>query len=108
VQGANDDATGQWQSGFFDRGSFMELLGGWARTVGKAISYSPACVMCINALHCMTCDVCHVTVVGRARLGGYPMGVIAVETRSIEDTVPADPAAPESKEQVCLRQNPVM
>ncbi|KAI0306019.1 acetyl-CoA carboxylase [Multifurca ochricompacta] len=38
-------------------------------------------------------------VVGRARLGGIPMGVIAVETRTIERVVPADPANPASFEQ---------
>jgi acetyl-CoA carboxylase/biotin carboxylase 1 len=37
--------------------------------------------------------------VGRARLGGIPMGVIAVETRTIERVVPADPANPASTEQ---------
>uniref|UniRef100_A0A667YYB0 acetyl-CoA carboxylase n=1 Tax=Myripristis murdjan TaxID=586833 RepID=A0A667YYB0_9TELE len=55
---------GAWQSGFFDHGSFMEVMGSWAQTV----------------------------VVGRARLGGIPLGVIAVETRTVELTVPADPA----------------
>uniref|UniRef100_A0A8C5AZK7 acetyl-CoA carboxylase n=1 Tax=Gadus morhua TaxID=8049 RepID=A0A8C5AZK7_GADMO len=55
---------GAWQSGFFDHGSFMEVLGSWALTV----------------------------VVGRARLGGIPLGVIAVETRAVDLTVPADPA----------------
>ena len=64
--------TGDWLSGFFDKGSFTELLGGWAKTV----------------------------VVGRARLGGFPMGVIAVETRTVEQVIPADPATPDSKEQV--------
>jgi len=29
---------------------------------------------------------------GRARLGGIPVGVIAVETRTVELTLPADPA----------------
>ena len=29
---------------------------------------------------------------GRARLGGIPLGVIAVETRTVELQVPADPA----------------
>ncbi|KAG5461597.1 MAG: acetyl-CoA carboxylase [Olpidium bornovanus] len=38
-------------------------------------------------------------VVGRARLGGIPMGVIATETRTVEVTVPADPANAESQEQ---------
>lgn len=66
----NDDGT--FDSGLFDRDSFVETLGGWAKTV----------------------------VVGRARLGGIPMGVIAVETRSVENITPADPANPDSIEQV--------
>ncbi|EGS20342.1 acetyl-CoA carboxylase-like protein [Thermochaetoides thermophila DSM 1495] len=61
-----------FQPGLFDKDSFVETLGGWARTV----------------------------VVGRARLGGIPMGVIAVETRTIENITPADPANPDSIEQV--------
>jgi acetyl-CoA carboxylase/biotin carboxylase 1 len=61
-----------FQPGLFDKDSFVETLGGWARTV----------------------------VVGRARLGGIPMGVIGVETRSIENITPADPANPDSIEQV--------
>ncbi|KAH7329548.1 acetyl-CoA carboxylase [Stachybotrys elegans] len=67
---ANDD--GSFESGLFDKDSFVETLGGWARTV----------------------------VVGRARLGGIPMGVIGVETRSVENITPADPANPDSIEQV--------
>jgi acetyl-CoA carboxylase / biotin carboxylase 1 len=59
-------------SGLFDRGSFEEALGGWAKTV----------------------------VIGRARLGGIPIGVIGVETRSVENVTPADPANPDSIEQV--------
>jgi len=59
-------------TGLFDKGSFEEALGGWARTV----------------------------VVGRARLGGIPIGVIGVETRSVENVSPADPANPDSIEQV--------
>jgi len=58
--------------GFFDAGSFIEYLEGWGQTV----------------------------VIGRARLGGIPMGVIAVETRSVERFIPADPANPESSEVV--------
>jgi len=61
-------------SGLFDKNSFEEALGGWARTV----------------------------VVGRARLGGIPVGVIGVETRSVENVSPADPANPDSIEQVTL------
>ncbi|XP_061459332.1 acetyl-CoA carboxylase 2 isoform X2 [Rhineura floridana] len=60
---------GTWQSGFFDHGSFTEIMQPWAQTV----------------------------VVGRARLGGIPVGVIAVETRTVELAVPADPANPESE-----------
>jgi acetyl-CoA carboxylase/biotin carboxylase 1 len=59
-------------SGLFDKDSFEEALGGWAKTV----------------------------VVGRARLGGIPMGVIAVENRSVENVTPADPANPDSIEQI--------
>ncbi|KAJ2141204.1 acetyl-coenzyme-A carboxylase [Coemansia sp. RSA 678] len=66
------DTESGWLSGFFDRGSFVETLGGWARTV----------------------------VTGRARLGGIPMGVIAVESRTVENIIPADPANPTSEEQV--------
>ncbi|SAM05410.1 hypothetical protein [Absidia glauca] len=65
---------GKWLSGFFDHGSFVETLSGWARTV----------------------------VVGRARLGGIPMGVVAVETRTVENIVPADPANADSQEQVFM------
>ena len=69
---AGKEDEGGFQSGLFDRGSFEEALGGWAKTV----------------------------VVGRARLGGIPIGVIAVETRSVENVTPADPANPDSTEQI--------
>lgn len=69
--GGKEDEGG-FQPGLFDKDSFIETLGGWARTV----------------------------VVGRARLGGIPMGVIAVETRTVENITPADPANPDSVEQV--------
>jgi acetyl-CoA carboxylase/biotin carboxylase 1 len=55
--------------GLFDRGSWMESLGDWAKTV----------------------------VAGRATLGGIPVGVIVVETRSVQKYDPADPADPESQ-----------
>ena len=70
IAGKQEDSG--FQSGLFDRGSFEETLGGWARTV----------------------------VTGRARLGGIPVGIIAVETRSIENVTPADPANPDSTEQI--------
>ncbi|XP_048411956.1 acetyl-CoA carboxylase 2 isoform X2 [Stegostoma tigrinum] len=63
---------GTWQSGFFDHESFSEIMKPWAQTV----------------------------VVGRARLGGIPVGVIAVETRTVELTNPADPADPESESKI--------
>ncbi|OLL26610.1 Acetyl-CoA carboxylase, partial [Neolecta irregularis DAH-3] len=76
---AGKEAHDSFQTGFFDKGSFRETLNGWARTV----------------------------VVGRARLGGIPMGVIAVETRSIENVIPADPANAESTEQLIMEAGQV-
>jgi acetyl-CoA carboxylase/biotin carboxylase 1 len=71
---AGKSENGKWLSGFFDQDSFVETLSGWARTV----------------------------VVGRARLGGIPMGVVSVETRTVENIVPADPANSDSTEQVFM------
>lgn len=62
--------SGGFESGLFDKDSFQETLSGWARGV----------------------------VVGRARLGGIPIGVIGVETRTVDNLVPADPANPDSTE----------
>ena len=67
-----EDEDGEWLSGFFDKGSFVESLSGWAKSV----------------------------VVGRARLGGIPMGVIATENRTAEATKPADPADVEASETI--------
>jgi len=39
-------------------------------------------------------------VTGRAKLGGIPCGVIAVETRAIELVLPADPANPDSESKI--------
>lgn len=77
IAGKDDDEG--YLSGLFDKGSFQETLSGWAKTV----------------------------VVGRARLGGIPIGVISVETRVIENIVPADPANPESTEQVLMEAGQV-
>merc|ERR1719395_323323 len=55
---------GAFRPGLFDEGTFGEYMAGWGKTV----------------------------VVGRARLGGMPVGCIAVETRTTERRVPADPA----------------
>jgi acetyl-CoA carboxylase / biotin carboxylase 1 len=59
-------------AGFFDKGTFKEYLSGWGKSV----------------------------VVGRGRLGGIPMGAIAVETRLVDKVIPADPADPNSREAV--------
>lgn len=61
---------GEFESGLFDKDSFQETLSGWAKGV----------------------------VVGRARLGGIPIGVIGVETRTVDNLFPADPANPASTE----------
>ncbi|RKP13306.1 carboxyl transferase domain-containing protein [Piptocephalis cylindrospora] len=61
----------KWLPGLLDKGTWRESLSGWAKTV----------------------------VVGRGRLGGEALGVIAVETRTVERRVPADPADPTSEEQ---------
>jgi len=53
-----------WLSGFCDQGSFHEYMSGWGKTV----------------------------VVGRGTVGGMPIGIVAVETRSVERHIPADPA----------------
>ena len=59
-----------FEHGLFDKNSFFETLSGWSQGV----------------------------VIGRARLGGIPLGVIAVETRTVETLIPADPANPQSTE----------
>jgi acetyl-CoA carboxylase/biotin carboxylase 1 len=61
-----------WRAGFFDKNSFVEMLGGWAKTV----------------------------IIGRGRLGGIPMGVIVTENRTAELTKPADPADLSSQEKL--------
>ncbi|EMG48936.1 ACC1 Acetyl-CoA carboxylase [Candida maltosa Xu316] len=69
IEGKQSD-DGEYESGLFDKDSFQETLSGWAKGV----------------------------VVGRARLGGIPIGVIGVETRMVENMIPADPANPSSTE----------
>lgn len=63
------DSSGNYFSGFFDKGSWLETLGGWAQNV----------------------------IVGRARLGGIPIAAVAVETRTMEMLIPPDPADYESE-----------
>lgn len=43
-----------------------------------------------------------ITVLNENRLGGIPLGVIAVETRTVELTVPADPANLDSESKVSI------
>ncbi|KAG8632982.1 acetyl-CoA carboxylase 1 [Manihot esculenta] len=66
------DSSGKWLGGIFDRNSFVETLEGWARTV----------------------------VTGRAKLGGIPIGIIAVETQTVMQVIPADPGQLDSHERV--------
>lgn len=44
-------------------------------------------------------------IAGRARLGGVPVGVIAVETRTVELKLPADPANLDSEAKVLLKKS---
>lgn len=71
--------NGTWEDGFFDRGSFQEIMSGWAKTV----------------------------VAGRARLGGVPVGVVATESRSVELTIPADPANLDSESKLLTQAGQV-
>jgi len=68
------------EPGFFDEGSFKEYLSGWGKSV----------------------------VIGRGRLGGIPMGAIAVETRLVEQVIPADPADPNSREAILPQAGQVL
>jgi acetyl-CoA carboxylase/biotin carboxylase 1 len=68
------------EPGFFDEGSFKEYLAGWGKSV----------------------------IVGRGRLGGIPMGAIAVETRLVEQVVPADPADVNSREAILPQAGQVL
>ncbi|EPS68705.1 hypothetical protein M569_06062, partial [Genlisea aurea] len=73
ISGAVEHPSGgRWLGGIFDRDSFVETLEGWARTV----------------------------VTGRAKLGGIPVGVVAVETSTVMQIIPADPGQLDSHERV--------
>jgi acetyl-CoA carboxylase / biotin carboxylase 1 len=65
--------------GLFDRGTFDEIMSGWAKTI----------------------------ITGRARLRGLPVGVIAVETRTVECEIPADPATQDSQTKCVLQAGQV-
>jgi acetyl-CoA carboxylase/biotin carboxylase 1 len=79
LAGAADPNDGTWLSGFFDKGSFTEYLADWGKSV----------------------------VMGRGKLGGVPMGCVAVETRLVEQRIPADPANPASRESVLAQAGQV-
>jgi len=64
LAGRQNPENDAWESGIFDKGTWHEIMAPWAQTV----------------------------ITGRARLGGIPLGVVCVETRTVEATVPADPA----------------
>ncbi|XP_057974064.1 acetyl-CoA carboxylase 1-like [Malania oleifera] len=66
------DSRGKWLGGIFDKDTFVETLEGWARTV----------------------------VTGRAKLGGIPVGIVAVETQPVMQVIPADPGQLDSHERV--------
>ncbi|XP_062099435.1 acetyl-CoA carboxylase 1-like isoform X1 [Humulus lupulus] len=66
------DGQSKWMGGIFDKDSFVETLEGWARTV----------------------------VTGRAKLGGIPIGIVAVETQTVMQVIPADPGQLDSHERV--------
>lgn len=72
IAGLDGGAAGEWLGGIFDRGTFVETLEGWAKTV----------------------------VTGRAKLGGIPVGIVAVETQTVMQVIPADPGQLDSHERV--------
>ncbi|AQK42637.1 acetyl-coenzyme A carboxylase1, partial [Zea mays] len=74
-----DDSQGKWLGGMFDKDSFVETFEGWAKTV----------------------------VTGRAKLGGIPVGVIAVETQTMMQLIPADPGQLDSHERSVPRAGQV-
>uniref|UniRef100_A0A0N5B7M0 Acetyl-CoA carboxylase n=1 Tax=Strongyloides papillosus TaxID=174720 RepID=A0A0N5B7M0_STREA len=65
--------------GIFDTNSFDEIMAGWAKTI----------------------------IAGRARLCGLQVGVVAVETRTVECEIPADPATADSQSKVVMQAGQV-
>lgn len=119
---------GTWQSGFFDQGSFMEIMKPWAQTVvvgraryrwSRGWNWDPALFWPLTFTHLAVALLLgwwrgSSSLVGLGwrgtglaeptlpccRLGGLPVGVIAVETRTVEVTIPADPANLDSEAKV--------
>jgi len=71
-----NETMNEWQSGLFDKDSFTEYLSSWARSV----------------------------VVGRGRLGGIPVGIIATETRTTQCVIPPDPALEDQSTEISFSQ----
>ena len=69
----------EWVGGLFDKGSWSELQGGWAKTV----------------------------LTGHARLGGIPAGVVAVEVDTVSMSIPADPGDANSSERTVAQAGQV-
>jgi acetyl-CoA carboxylase carboxyltransferase component len=79
IENPTDSTKKIWKGGLLDKDTFFETLGGWAKNI----------------------------VVARGRLGGIPMGVLAVDTKTVEQVIPADPADPASRERVVLKSGQV-
>lgn len=77
--GGKVSPQGEWLGGIFDRGSFLEVYPNWAKSV----------------------------IVGRARLGGVPVGVIATEVRPMTVRIVPDPAAAEGGERTQVQAGQV-
>ena len=76
VHGQPEIAYTEWLSGLFDRDSWQEYCAGWAPAV----------------------------VIGRARLGGIPCGVIATEPRNTTHVIPPDPALEDESTELSFSQ----
>ena len=94
------DEKDDYLSGFFDRGSFDEIMAGWAKTVvtGRARLGN---IFFLSFFQFFRKFKINKNLI----LGGIPVAVIGVETRTVEVTLPADPANPDSESklisQVC-------
>lgn len=76
TSGGKEELKREWVSGLFDKDSWTEYLADWAKTV----------------------------VIGRARLGGIPVGIIAAETQTQKCITPPDPALEDKSSEVCCTQ----
>lgn len=99
-------------SGFFDEGTWTETLAGTHQFLPENRALQKQLILFAFSVFPKTSDILKTfltclkgwaknVVVGRARLGGIPVGVLAVEPRTTEVRVPADPASLDSQEVVC-------